>query len=50
MDLATEKLYVYENGTWNDVQFEQTKTAVSKEKGTLELQFHPSATQESILL
>lgn len=50
MDLATEKLYVYENGTWNDVQFEQTKTAVSKEKGTLELQFHPSASQKSLQL
>ena len=50
MDLATEKLYVYENGTWNDVQFEQPKTPVSKEKGTLELQFHPSVSQKSLQL
>lgn len=50
MDLATEKLYVFENGSWNDVQFEPSKEPVSKEKGVLELQFHPLPSQKSLKL
>ena len=50
LDLATEKLYVYENGNWNDVQFERSDLPVSKEKGTLELQFHPTKSQKSLNL
>lgn len=50
MDLATEKLYVFENGSWNDVQIEQSNTPVIKEKGTLELQIHPLPSQKSLKL
>ncbi len=50
MDLATEKLYVYENGIWKDVQFESTTKPVSTEKGKLILNYKPSESQKSLKL
>ncbi|MBP1672787.1 MAG: Transglutaminase Domain-Containing Protein [Bacteroidetes bacterium] len=50
LDLATEKLYVYENGTWKDVQFEASEKPVSMQKGKLELNFKPTEKQKSLKL
>jgi hypothetical protein len=50
MDLATEKLYVYENGMWKDVQFEATEKPISTEKGKLILNYKPSESQKSLKL
>ncbi len=49
-DLATEKIYVFENNNWREVTFDNSKIQESKEKGRLVLSYEPKKNEVKLNL
>jgi transglutaminase-like putative cysteine protease len=49
-DVATEKIYVFENGIWRDLSFDPSKIQKPTEKGTLVLSYEPAKNEVKLNL
>lgn len=49
-DGATEKIYVFENGSWRDISFDPSKMKEQTEKGTLVLNYKPAKNEVKLNL
>ena len=49
-DVATEKIYVFENGIWRDLSFDPSKIQEPTEKGTLVLSYEPAKNEVKLNL